>query len=92
MAGWTSAHVVLGELENGLKVIMTNVIPDSGAPTVITISPLVNVLAYFGGIKDCGTTPRTFKFAQSGTQSNSITVTPSGDASGGLVGILSIGL
>ena len=89
---WTSVHTVLGELENGTKVVMTNVVPDSDAATAISVSPLKYIYYYFGGIKDCGTTPRTYKFAQSATVGNSITITPSGDASGGLVGILSFGV
>jgi hypothetical protein len=89
---WTSTHTVLGELENGLKVVMTDVVPDSAVSTAITVNPLKTVVSYFAGIKDCGTTPRTIIFAQSTTQLNKITFTPDGDMSGGLIGMISIGL
>lgn len=89
---WTSVHTVLGELENGMKVVMTEIVPDSDVATAVVVSPLETIVSYFGGIKDPGTTPRTFSFAQSATLLNTITVTPSGDASGGLIGLLSIGV
>lgn len=89
---WTSAHTVLGEFENGMKVVHTDIIPDDASGTAVAIAPLKTVYSYFPGVKDCGTTPRTFSFAQSTTQLNKITVTPSGDATGALLGIISIGV
>jgi hypothetical protein len=89
---WTSVHTVLGEMENGTKVVMTDVVPDSDAATLIRVAPLKTIYSYFGGIKDVGTTPRTVSFAQGANLLNTITVTPSGDMSGGVIGILSFGV
>jgi hypothetical protein len=89
---WTSAHTLLGELENGVKLVYTQVVPDSAVATAVVISPLETVITFFGGIKDPGTVPTTAIFEQSATQSNSITITPAGDMSGGVIGILSMGL
>lgn len=89
----TSVHTVLGELENGTKVVMTNVVPDAtiGAIT-LTIDPLKSIYAYFPGIKDCGTIATTVQFAQSATLGNVITATTAASMAGGLIGILSFGV
>jgi hypothetical protein len=88
---WTSAHVRLGELENGLKLYMTTITPDSGAATAVTISHLKTVLAYFPGIVHPGTTPQTFGFAL--TAGNVITVTPSGNPiAGSSIRVMSVGV
>jgi hypothetical protein len=89
---WTSAHTILGEFENGRKLVQTVVTPDSGAATGVRISPLKEVYTYFPGVRHPGTVPTTFSFAL--TVGNLITVTSlaGADASGGSLAILSIGV
>ena len=89
---WTSAHTKLGELENGLKLYMTSVVPDSGAATGVRISPLKTVLAYFPGVADPGDVPTTFSFALTVGNLITVTSTAGADATGGLLKILSIGV
>jgi hypothetical protein len=92
MAAPAVTHTVLGELENGTKVVLTDIIPADATANAVVISPLKTIYSYFPGIKDCGTTPRTVSFAQSATILNTITVTPGGDMVGGLIGIISFGV
>jgi hypothetical protein len=89
---WTSAHVRLGELENGLKLYMTTITPDSGVATAVTISHLKTVLAYFPGIVHPGAAPTTFSFALTAGNIITVTSTAGADASGGSIRILSIGV
>lgn len=89
---WTSAHTILGELENGIKVVLTDIVPDSDVTTAISIAPLTKVLYFFPGIKDPGDVAVTFAFSATTSVNNSIDVNPSGDATGGLVGLLSFGV
>lgn len=89
---WTSAHTILGELENGIKVVMTNVVPDSDVTTAVVIKPLRSIISYFPGVKDPGDAPVTFAFSATASTLNSIDINPSGDATGGLIGILTFGV
>lgn len=89
---WTSTHTILGELENGVKLVLTDVVPDSDVTTAVVITPLKTIYFYYPGIKDPGTTPRTFEFSATASTTNSIDINPSGDASGGVVSILSFGV
>ena len=91
---WTSAHTVLGELENGLKLVMTTVTTDDAVTTNVDISPLKNIISYFPGKRNCGgVAADDFTFTQSTTQLNRISVDPKEAASDNAVlSILSIGV
>jgi len=92
MAAPAVTHTVLGELENGTKVVLTEIIPADATANIVVIKPLKKIYSYFPGVKDCGTTPRVVSFAQGASLLNRITVTPGGDMVGGLIGIISFGV
>lgn len=91
---WTSVHTVLGELENGYKVVMTDVVADSAVTTDVTVTPLKNIYFYFPGLKDCGNVAADFAVVtQSATILNKLSINPDQGASNAMkIGILSIGV
>jgi hypothetical protein len=91
---WSSTHTVLGELENGLKVVITDITTDDAATTNVDIAPLKNVMFYFPGHKKCGDVAADFfVFTQSTTQLNRISINPNEAASDNAkLEILSIGV
>jgi len=91
---WTSVHTVLGELENGLKIVMTDVVTDSAVTTDVVVKPLKNIYFFFPGLKNCGGTAADFPVVtQSATILNTLSVNPDAAGSTGMkIGILSIGV
>jgi hypothetical protein len=91
---WTSVHTVLGELENGYKVVMTDVVTDDAVTTDVTVTPLRKILFYFPGLRNCGNVAADFAVVtQSATILNKLTINPNEAASTGMkIGIVSIGV
>ena len=91
---WTSVHTILGELENGLKVVMTDITTDDAVTTTVDVIPLKNILYYFPGVKNCGAVAADFFVCtQSTTQLNRISINPNEAASDNAkLAILSIGV
>jgi hypothetical protein len=81
-----------GNLANGIKVVITNIIPVDDSTMVVDVAPLRQICHFIPSVKDPGDTPRTFIFTATAGVSNSIDVNPSGDAVGGLLSILSFGV
>lgn len=89
---WTITHKIIGLLPKGRKIVLSNCVPDTGTGGgTITIDPLVRILDFSMSVKDPGATPRTF-IAAAATLMNQLTLTPSANATGAVVEILSIGL
>jgi hypothetical protein len=79
---WTSAHTILGELENGLKVVISDITTDDAVTTTVDVTPLKNIMFYFPGHKNCGDVAADFYvFTQSATQLNQISINPNEGAS-----------
>jgi hypothetical protein len=81
-----------GELTNGIKVVITTIIPVDDSTISVDVAPLKTIYYFIPSVKDPGDTPRTFTFTMTTGVSNSIDVNPSGDAVGGLISILSFGV
>jgi hypothetical protein len=85
---WSWDTEILGTLENGIKVLITNVHGGWGDKQTITVDPIKAIYSYFPGIKDPGFSVCTFSF---GTLDNSniIYIQASDDADGSEIGIIS---
>ena len=87
---FTATHTIAGTTYDGKKIVFTNLVPDTGTTVgTATISPLKQVYSWVLSVKDPGTTPRTFEATLTG---NIISITPSGDATGGVLEVMSIGV
>jgi hypothetical protein len=86
----TGTHKIMGELENGQKMVITDITTDNGTTIgTLTITPLKRIDHWIFSIKDPGTTPRTFIATVSG---KTLSVTPSGDPSSCLLTLVSFGV
>ena len=86
----TATHVIAGKTLDGKKIVFTNLVPDTGTTVgTATIAPLKRVLSWALSVKNPGGTARTFIATMSG---NVISVTPSGDATGAVLEVMSIGI
>jgi hypothetical protein len=93
MAGWTSVHTVLGELENGIKVVVTDITTDDAAATAVVVKPLKRIISFAPGIKNCGTqAAASYTCAATANVGNSITITPTALADNASLTILSFGV
>jgi hypothetical protein len=90
---WTSAHTILGELENGVKVVLTDISTDDASATAVVISPLKTIFSYFPSIKDCGTQAAAgYTVAATANVQNSLTITPTALADNAKLAVISFGL
>ena len=87
---WTFVDSIVGTLPNGLKITNTQIVPDSDVATAVTPKHLTKVLYWMLSVPDPGTAPRTYSTVL--TLDKTLTITPSGDASGGILDLLCIGV
>jgi hypothetical protein len=90
----TATHTIVGKMSNGKKIISTKVVVSgtaTGAAT-ITVDPLKKIESWALSVRDPGTTPTTFVAAIGTALKNTVTITPTADATGAVLSILSIGL
>lgn len=88
---FTQTDVVLGKLTNGKKLVHTTITVTNGGLTItpVTINPLNRVIEWTIGLAKPLTD--TFVCADHATQLNAINITPSGDATGDVIQIFSVG-
>jgi hypothetical protein len=85
----TGTHTVMGELENGLKMVITNITTDAGEDAgTLTISPLKVIDHWIFSVKDPGDVPTIFTATVSG---RTLTVNPTGAPTGCLLTLVSFG-
>lgn len=87
---YTQVDTILGKLTNGRKIVMTELTFSAGdAVGTITVRPLRRIISWTLGLTLPATD--TFVCANQGTILNQITITPSGDCTGDVLNILSVG-
>jgi hypothetical protein len=86
----TGTHKVMGELENGVKMVITDITTnaETDAGTLI-ITPLQHIDHWIFSVKDPGTVATTMTTAA--VSGRTLTLNPAGDASGGLFTLVSFG-
>jgi hypothetical protein len=86
----TGTHKVMGELENGLKMVITDITTDAGTDAgTLTITPLKVIDHWIFSVKDPGTVATTMTAAT--VSGRTLTVNPAGDPSGSLLTLVSFG-
>ena len=83
--------VVLGELDNGLKMVLTTATLDAGITiSQLTVSPLSRIVSFFPTFKK-NTTNTVGCIFTAGTLANQVGVNPVASNSTGIIEILSFG-
>ena len=86
----TGTHKVMGELENGMKMVITDITTDANVDAgTLIITPLKAIDHWIFCVKDPGDVATTMTtVAVSG---KTLTVNPAGDATGSLLTLVSFG-
>jgi hypothetical protein len=89
---FTQTDTVLGKLTNGRKLVLTVVTVTNGGleAGTVTVKPLKSIVKWVVGLRK----PLAFDYyaADQGTIQNRISITPSGDSTGAVLEILSVGV
>lgn len=88
---YTQTDTILGNLTNGRKIILTTVTVTNGGLdlTVITVKPLRRILSWVIGLRS----PLAVDFdtLAGAALLNTVSINPTGDATGAVLEILSVG-
>ena len=88
---YTQVDTILGKLTNGRKIVMTEIAITNGGldATTITVKPIKTIIGWTLGLA----VPLTDTFvAADGSTGNTISVTPSGDATGDTIQSFAVGV
>jgi hypothetical protein len=89
---WSWDHDILGELSNGMKVIITNIHGGWGDKQTIRIDPIEAVYGYFPGVKNIGFVSTLFTIENFPDHSNIMYIQADADADGAELSIISFGV